>query len=219
MAMTIVSISIVAVFGLIAVLQIYFNSATIKKLKNILRRLERIEHLLGEDSTEENKLDWSPRGTLRKPEGVVLGSLFPPLNLSTINGTKVSLNTLSGTQTLLLFLSSGCSVCTNLFERLLDYLDSAPMPLEIPSTVVVLSKGIIQRELEEDDSQGIKILQILIDDVVSQQYGVVGTPCSVILDKKGVVCDAAYISSMEELFVVAHRANSFTMQEAHSTSL
>ena len=213
MVITAILLAVIIVMSAMSAIQVYLTSNLTRRLTHLAQRLERLEQLFGGDVSDENRLQWTPRGTVRSPSGVTLGSLPPPLDLFTASGTYVTLSSLMGTPALLLFLSPRCSVCTALFSNILDYLDAASLPFAIPSTIVTLSERVLQSEVDEAGTEGIRILQTLADDKVYQRYGVSGTPCAVFLDEQGIVCDASYIATIEELFAAGQRASQANMRK------
>ena len=213
----IILLGVIVIFAVLSVLQAYLNAQLLKRGKEVSSRLERLEYILGETHDSSQGLEWTRKGELHSPPGVKPGSPAPQMDLVTFSGVKLTFDDIAGVPVMLLFLSSRCSTCVNLFNAITDYLDTAPLPLKIPATIIVLSESMIEPDIDESGADGIRLYQAVSNNEIQQLYGITKTPCTIMLDAQGTVCDAAYVASIEEVFSSAERARNFVVQQTDSS--
>lgn len=130
---------------------------------------EWIEHLVGQASSSD------------RDEGLPIGAEAPPLELPSLAGETVSLESLRGRDTLLLFWNPSCGFCRAMHEELLAWDASAN---GIHPRLVVVSSG----DAVGTRAEGFASL-VLLDDsyVAGSAFGANGTPMAVLLDGEGRV--------------------------------
>lgn len=213
----IILLGIVIIFAALSVLQTYLNAHLIKRVEGVSSRLERLEYILGETAESKQGIEWTRNGDPHSPSGVKPGSPPPQLDLATFTGVNLTFDDMVGVPVMLLFLSSRCSICVNLFNAITDYLDTAPLPLKIPATIIILSESMIEPDIDEAGTDGIRLYQAVSNDEIQQLFGIARTPCSIMLNAQGMVCDAAYVTSIADVFSSAERARNFVVQQTDSS--
>lgn len=128
------------------------------------------------------------------PEGLPVASVAPYFNLSNINGQNISIDDLTDGNTLLVFSSTICSACKQMYPILKEFAEKHP---EIP--VLMISKGSIEdnRQMAVENKFDFQILN-WEDDVVSA-YSVPVTPYFYVIDADGMIAKSFVASSLEEL--------------------
>lgn len=202
---------ILAVFFLLAglnLVQLYLHSVTVFKLRKLTQRLTKLERLLGEEEGQEGAVAWTPVDGGQGVPGHLSGRPAPALALRSVDGTEITPELLAGRPALVLFLSASCVVCRDLFAQLLAYLDAAPPPLGLPSTVIAISDVVLAPDVEEATADEIRVLQVVapLDHPVRNRYSIKGTPYAVLIDRQGIVVNDGQMMSMAQLLTLARRS-------------
>jgi len=109
------------------------------------------------------------------------GQLPPPLTFRDLNGKTISLSSLRGSETLLLFWNPGCGFCQSMLEDLKAW--ELRRPRSAPK-LFVMSTG----TLEDNRAMGLRS-PVVLDETskAGSTFGANGTPMAVLLDAKGRV--------------------------------
>jgi thiol-disulfide isomerase/thioredoxin len=113
--------------------------------------------------------------------GLPMGAEAPALELPSLAGETVSLESLRGRDTLLLFWNPECGFCRSMHDDLLGWETSAN---GVHARLVVVSSG----DPESTRSEGFSSLVLLDEDFAAGgAFGANGTPTAVLLDADGRV--------------------------------
>jgi peroxiredoxin len=125
---------------------------------------------------------WTPPPPLR------IGSRAPSFSLASVGGGAVTLNDLlvDDRPCLLTFVSPGCGPCAALLPEIARWYEALGDRLLLP----VVSAG--EAGAADDLAREHRLAQVLsdADATVSRDYGVPGTPCSVLIESDGTVGSA-----------------------------
>jgi peroxiredoxin len=117
-------------------------------------------------------------------QGLPLGTEAPALELRSLEGETVSLGSLRGRDTLLLFWNPSCGFCRAMHEDLVTWESSAN---GLTPRLVIVSSG----EEQSTRSEGFRSM-VLLDDgfAAGSALGVHGTPMAVLLDAEGRIASS-----------------------------
>jgi thiol-disulfide isomerase/thioredoxin len=122
--------------------------------------------------------------TRQDEEGLAVGTPAPELDLTGLDGDRVSLSDPNGRDTLVLFWNPDCGFCRDMHEDLLHWERKAPA--ESPR-VLVVSAG----DEESTRAEGFSSTIVLDPEFsVGEPFGATGTPMAVLVDREGRIGSA-----------------------------
>lgn len=125
--------------------------------------------------------------------GLQPGQVAPPFTLVDTAGQKVSLTDFSGQTTLLVFASTRCQACQRMFPSLQEFSKQRDNV-----QVVMLLDG----QAEELEQFGFTFPVLKLDEKVVQDYQVPGTPFFYVINTKGIITNAAFANTLEQLIAL-----------------
>lgn len=182
-------------------LQLTLHARSKREGQRLSARLHKLEHLLGEDDTTAGSVVWTSRRHEFGEPGPTLGTPVPAFTLRSLAGTELTPTLLVGTPALLLTLSGLCGSCRLFLDKLLAYIDTAALPLDLPPTLVLLSDQVLAPDIDEAAADGVRLFQaqIPVDHSLLKALGVTATPHAVLLDAAGVVLAEGFVADIEHL--------------------
>ncbi len=132
-----------------------------------------------------------------KVEGLEIGTLAPRFQLSDTEGQTVSLADAIGQKVLLVFSSTACPACTEMYPHL-----EAFSRLEEGIQVIMISHGTDKENGRLVEEQGFDFPVLVWDDTVVSDYQVPGTPFFYVLDESGRVANSGFANSMADLIAL-----------------
>ena len=130
-------------------------------------------------------------------KGLGIGTEAPDFALPDTNGATVSLGDFAGQKVLLAFSSIHCSACTEVYPHLKAFSENRG-----DVQVVMISQGSVEenRQLVQDQSFAFPVLSASgWDDPVMVDYQVPGTPFFYVIDEEGLVANADFANTLEQL--------------------
>jgi len=127
-------------------------------------------------------------------EGLAIGTQAPDFSLADTDGHMVSLTDVMGKQVLLVFSSTHCAACTEVYPHLKAFSEG-----EQNVNVVMASRGTTEENRKLIEKQGFGFLVLTWEDAVANEYEVPGTPFFYVLDEGGIVTDKGFGNSLEQL--------------------
>jgi len=133
----------------------------------------------------------APFQLMREPQGLEIGAEAPAFTLPDPTGQMVSLDDFAGQRVLLVFSSPQCPACIEMYPHLRAFSER-----ERDVQVVMVSRGSAE---ENRAQQGFGFPVLTWDDRVAQEYQVPGTPFFYVIDEEGVIANAGFASTLEQL--------------------
>lgn len=130
-------------------------------------------------------------------KGLGIGTEAPDLALPDSNGAMVSLRDFAGQKVLLVFSSTHCSACTEMYSPLRVFSEDRG-----DVQVVMISQGSTEenRQLVEEQGFAFPVLPTSgWDDPVMVEYAVPGTPFFYVVDEEGTIANANFANTLEQL--------------------
>lgn len=130
----------------------------------------------------------------QRPAGLAVGTQAPPFNLVDTEGRMVSLQEFSGKRVLLVFSSTTCPACQQMYPFLKHFHEVHP-----DITVLMISRGSEEENqlLAQDERLTFPILAW--QDRVAKAYQVPGVPFFYLIDSRGMIASKGIASSLEQL--------------------
>lgn len=133
-------------------------------------------------------------------QGLPLGTEAPALELPALSGELVTLPSLRGHDTLLLFWNPGCGFCRSMRDDLLAWEASAN---GVTPKLVIVSSG----DRESTGAEGFRSLVLLDqDNAAGTAFGAHGTPMAVLVDADGRI-GSPVAAGAHEVLALAGRTN------------
>jgi len=121
-----------------------------------------------------------------------IGSQAPPFTKTSIDNKQIDSTKFEGARLLLIFASSGCPACQNMFPNLEVFLN-----VHKTLNVLMFLDG---TETEIDQiilNYGFDFPIVQLDDEMKQSYKVFGVPLSYFIDENGYILNASFASTVE----------------------
>lgn len=117
--------------------------------------------------------------------GLPIGAEPPRFSLPDLDGVERTLDDMRrpGIRTLLVFTDPGCGPCTALMPDIATW----QQDLDLELTVVLISRGSVERNREEADRLGLDRILIQEDDEVATSFRYEGTPGAVLIAANGLI--------------------------------
>lgn len=141
-----------------------------------------------------------PLRRMERPEGLPAGSPAPSFSLPDLAGHLVSLEDFAGRRLLLVFASPHCPACRKMYPHLRAFAEEHPEVV-----VVMVSLGTPEENRAVAEEQGLGFPVLNGDEGVMRVYQVPGTPYGYGIDGAGVIRSSGFVSTLEELEVLASR--------------
>ena len=135
-----------------------------------------------------------PFQAVEPPAGLAEGSPAPAFTLSDPAGQAVSLADFAGQRLLLVFASPHCPACREMYPHLKAFSETHP-----DMRVVMVSNGTVEENRQLVEEQGFDFPVLGWEDDVAGAYRVPGTPFSYVIDGAGMVVNARFAGSLEQL--------------------
>lgn len=126
--------------------------------------------------------------------GLTMGTPATDFDLVATDGQTASLSDWAGQPVLLMFSSTDCPACKQMYPYLKAFSESHP---EVQT--VVVSRGTAEENRQLVEENGFEFPVLGWEDAVAEQYQVPGTPFAYIIDGTGTVAHKGLASSAEEL--------------------
>jgi len=130
----------------------------------------------------------------RGPQGLPVGTRAPAFALPDTTGRRVSLSDFSGERVLLAFSYTRCSVCVEMYPHLKTLSENHQ-----DVQVIMISWGSAEENRQVVKEQGFGFPVLMGNDKVAQDYQVPGTPFFYVIDGKGIIANAGFASTLEQL--------------------
>lgn len=134
----------------------------------------------------------------RELKGLEIGTQAPNFNLVDTEGRTISLVDLAGQRVLLVFSSTRCSVCKEMYPHLRAFDQSRQ---DVRMLMISLGSSEENRQLVEDQDFGFPVLAW--EEAVAEKYQVPGTPFFYLVDEQGVIAGADFANTVEQLEQIA----------------
>jgi peroxiredoxin len=129
--------------------------------------------------------------------GLAAGVAAPPFRLQDSQGNEVSLANFKGRKIMLVFSSTRCKYCTEMYPELQRFQASGQFPEMQIVLLQIASTPEVNRNLRTTHSLEFPVLAA--DEDVFRSYKVPGTPFSTIIDEKGVVMGGGVTGNYEQM--------------------
>lgn len=136
-------------------------------------------------------------GAIGQKMGLEIGTQAPDFTLPDTAGQMVSLYDFTGQKVLLAFSSTHCRACTEMYPHLRAFSESRP-----DIQVVMISQGSAEENQRLVQAQGFTFPVLPVsgwDDEVILDYQVPGTPFFYVIDGEGVITNAGFANTLEQL--------------------
>lgn len=127
-------------------------------------------------------------------EGLEIGSQAPNFALSNTQDQEISLVDWLGQKTLLVFSSTRCPACAEVYHPL-KVLDESTENVQI--LMISLGTPEENRQLAEEEGYGFPVLTW--EDETAGRYEVPGTPFFYVIDNKGFITNKGFAHTLEQL--------------------
>lgn len=137
------------------------------------------------------------RGGVEQAVGLEVGIPAPEFALMDTNGSTVALKDFAGHWALLGFSSTTCSACKATYRHLKTFSENRS-----DIQVILISKGSFEENQQVVQKHGFRFPVLTMDEAqmkIALDYQVPGTPFFYVLDKKGIIRDAGYANTQEQL--------------------
>ncbi len=146
---------------------------------------------------EAPNLASAPGGRAAAPATAKVGDPAPAVELPDLSGKKVSLASLRGTRTLVLFWNPGCGFCQRMLADLKAW--EAKRPRVAPKLLVV-STGTV----EANRAMGLRSPVVLDQGFTAgSAFGATGTPSAVLVDARGKIASEVAVGAQAVLALAA----------------
>ncbi|MFQ6100842.1 MAG: redoxin domain-containing protein [Anaerolineae bacterium] len=135
-----------------------------------------------------------PLQGMRGPQGLEIGTEAPAFTLPDAAGQMVALGDFAGQKLLLTFSSIQCPHCAEMYPHLKAFSQEADR-----IQVVMISRGSADENWQLVEEQGFGFPVLTWDDAVAQDYQVPGTPFFYVIDGEGVIANAGFAGTLEQL--------------------
>ncbi|PKO23502.1 MAG: hypothetical protein CVU38_03710 [Chloroflexi bacterium HGW-Chloroflexi-1] len=126
--------------------------------------------------------------------GLLPGMAAPDFSLPDQNGKPVALTEFAGQRVLLVFSSTTCPACQQLYSHLKAFSET-----HRDVRVVMISRGSAEENRQLVEEQGFTFPVVSWDDAVAQAYQAPGTPFCYVIDSGGVIVNKGFANSLEQL--------------------
>ena len=130
----------------------------------------------------------------QRPESLPTGTQAPPFSLLDVDEQMVSLDDFSGESVVLIFSSTTCSACQDIYPSLKEFNERHP-----ELAFLVISKGSDEENQNLAKQQGFAFPVLGLQDDVAKAYQVSAIPFFYLIDGEGVIVSGGFISSLEQL--------------------
>ena len=152
-----------------------------------------------------NQLQQAVLGALASPQmgmpeqemGLEIGTEAPDFALPDTAGATVSLDDFAGQKVLLAFSSTHCPPCTEMYPYLRAFSESRE-----DVQVVMISQGSAEENQQSVQVQGFEFPLLPVsdwEDKVMVDYQVPGTPFFYVIDGEGMIANADFANTLEQL--------------------
>ncbi len=139
-------------------------------------------------------------GARKATTGLAAGAAAPSFRLQDSEGNEVSLADFKGRKIMLVFSSTRCKFCTEMYPELQRFQASGKFPGMQIVMLQLVSTPEVNRNLKT--AHGLDIPILAADGDVFRSYEVPGTPFSTIIDEKGVVMGGGVTGNYEQMVSV-----------------
>ncbi len=136
----------------------------------------------------------APLQAMRGPQGLEIGTEAPAFTLPDAAGQMVALGDFAGQKVLLVFSSMKCPACTEVWPHLKTCGERVG-----DVQVVMISHGTVEENRQLMEEQGFDFPVLTWDDGVFEDYQVPGTPFFYVIDGEGVIANAGFAGTLEQL--------------------
>ena len=126
--------------------------------------------------------------------GLPAGSVAPDFSLPDVDGREVSLRGFSGQDVVIVFSSVTCLACQSMYPSLREFGRRHGQ-----TTLVMISRATEDENRRLAQEEGFSFPILVGDDRVAHAYQVPGTPFFYVIDREGVITNAGFAGSLEEL--------------------
>jgi len=135
-----------------------------------------------------------PLQAMRGPQGLEIGTEAPAFTLPDAAGQMVALGDFAGQKVLLVFSSMKCPACAEVWPHLKTFNER-----EEDIRVVMISHGTVEENRQLMEEQGFDFPVLAGDDAIARDYQVPGTPFFYVIDGDGVIANAGFAGTLEQL--------------------
>ncbi len=114
--------------------------------------------------------------------GLDINTMAPDFSLTNLLGKKISLTDFKGHKVLLVFASTTCPHCIDMFPHLKIFADRSSN-----IQVVMVLNGSVEDDQKLVQTQGYSFPVLIWDEAIAQDYKIPGTPFFYSIDEKGVI--------------------------------
>ena len=135
--------------------------------------------------------------------GLEVGTEAPDFTLLDTNGSMVSLGGFAEQRVLLAFSSTHCSACKEMYPHLKAFSESRE-----DVQVVMISQGSVEENQRLVQEQGFAFPVLTAsgwDDEVMLDYQVPGVPFFYVIDEEGIIANAGFANTLEQLEALVER--------------
>ncbi len=143
------------------------------------------------------KLAATTGGAREATTGLAAGVAAPSFRLQDSQGNEVALADLKGHKIMLVFSSTRCKFCTEMYPELKRFQASGEFPEMQVVMLQIASTPEVNRDLK--DAHDLEFPVLAADEDVFRSYEVPGTPFSTIIDEKGVVMGGGVTGNYEQM--------------------
>jgi len=129
-----------------------------------------------------------------RPRGLEVGEKAPDFRLLDTKGQIIALEDFTGQKVLLTFSSVRCPVCTERYPELRFFSEQ-----HRSVQVVMISMGSLEENQQLVEEQGLSFPILMWEDAVAREYQVPGTPFFYVIDEEGVIVNADFANTLEQL--------------------
>jgi len=126
--------------------------------------------------------------------GLLPGAVAPDFSLPDQNGKPVALTEFAGQEVLLVFSSTTCPACQQMYSHLKAFSET-----HRDVRVVMISRGSAEENRQLVEEQGFAFPVLSWDDAVAQAYQVPGTPFFYVIDGKGMIANAGFANTLAQV--------------------
>ncbi len=130
----------------------------------------------------------------QRPESLPAGTKAPSFNLQGVDGQMISLDDFSGESIMLVFSSTACLACQNIYPSLREFNKHHP-----ELAFLMISKGSEDENKQLIQQQDFAFPVVGLQDDVAKAYHVSVIPFFYLIDRDGVIVKGNFISSLEQL--------------------
>ena len=135
-----------------------------------------------------------PLQAMRGPQGLDIGTQSLAFSLPNATGQMVALEDFAGQKVLLAFSSTECPACAEVWPPLKTFSQR-----EGDVQVVMISRGSAEENRQLMEEQGFDFPVLAGDDAIARGYQVPGTPFFYVIDGDGVIANAGFAGTLEQL--------------------